>query len=813
MDYHGTANDDILDQQKLGLADGSNIFGGAGNDVITISGGNAVGEAGDDTLIGLKSYSSAAYWTSPAGIDANLVTGKVLDGFGSTDTLRNIFTFQDSPYSDRFTGSAADETFWLSGGNDRVAGGGGHDTVVFYGVKSTDVELTYSAASDTFTVQKHLPNGDHGTTTLSGIGAIQFIGPASDNRSFSRDMFDGGLGFTRDKAAALPLADAGQVQQLRAGDFNGDGKLDVLITRVNFNDVGVAPIALQVLTGDGAGHFTDQTASLFAGGIPYVHYVPRIFAADFNRDGVTDIFTPDFGVDAVPFPGGQNSLLLSTGKGGQIVNASASLPQGLRLNHGTSLGDINHDGYLDILVNALNNDRGHANDLLVNDGTGHFVSSPALLPPAINIGLNAGVTWSMLKDLNNDGYGDIVLGTWDNNPNPSQVILNDGHGSFASATPLNLPRSGVEREIVIGIETIDLNGDTLPDLMLSVTNGGDANAFYQVPYLQLLVNLGDGQFRDETDLRLPQSKGKQPGVAPEWYLSTSAVDFNDDGAPDILVDSAGGHPKVLINDGKGHFTLGWEGASGAHVLANDIDGDGMPDLIESSANGLSMLHNSFAPHDLLAHIYHAGPDGGAITGSAAADTIYSGRGNDTVDGGAGLDRVVFAGKRADYTVAHSGAGFSVSDRLGIDGSDKLVNIERLAFADGALALDIGGSGGQAYRLYQAALNRAPDAAGLGFHMWAMDSAGRTLAQVAQGFIDSPEFAARYGSLSNTDFATQLYANVLHRAPDAAGLKFHVDLLDAGKISRAQDLADFSESAENQAALIGVIGNGIFYIPH
>ncbi len=814
MDYHGTAKDDILDQQTLGLPEFSNIFGEGGDDTITFGNGNAVGDAGNDTLIGLKPYSTAAYWTSPAGIKANLVTGVVLDGFGGTDTLRNIFVMQDSRFDDEFLGSSADETFWLSGGNDRVTGGGGSDKVIFYDVKSTDVSISYSAASATFTVQKHLPNGDRGITTLTGVSSIAFTGAASDNFTFTRDMFDGSKGFIRDRTLAAPLAQAGGVQQLRAGDFNGDGKLDVLISRIDGNDFGVTPSPLQVLVGDGAGHFTDQTASLFAGGVPYVHYVPRIFAGDFNKDGITDIFTPDFGVDAPPFPGGQNSLFLSSGIGGKIVNATASLTQALRQNHGASIGDVNKDGYPDILVNALNEHSGHANDLLINDGTGHFTVSPALLPAAWSAtGYNPGVTWSMLKDLNNDGYGDIVLGTWDPNPNPSQVLLNDGHGSFAASTPINLPRSGIDREIVIGIETIDLNGDSLPDLMMSVTNGGSSGDFYQVPYLQLLVNLGNGQFRDETDARYQQSKTMLPGAAPEWYLSSTAIDFNDDGAPDILIDGAGGRSKVLINDGKGHFTKGWESAPGAHVLAADIDGDGMPDLLESSGNGLSLLHNTFGHHDSLAHIFRAGPDGSTIAGSAAADTIYSGRGNDTIDGGAGLDRMVFAGNRADYTITRTASGFSVSDRLAIDGADTLANIERLTFADGAVALDTGGSGGQAYRLYQAAFDRAPDAGGLGFQMWAMDAAGFSLPQVAQGFIDSPEFAARYGSLSNIDFVTQLYANVLHRTPDAGGLKFHTDLLDSGAISRAQDLVGFSESPENQAALIGIIGNGFAYIPH
>jgi TorA maturation chaperone TorD len=141
-----------------------------------------------------------------------------------------------------------------------------------------------------------------------------------------------------------------------------------------------------------------------------------------------------------------------------------------------------------------------------------------------------------------------------------------------------------------------------------------------------------------------------------------------------------------------------------------------------------------------------------------------------------------------------------------------VNVERLQFADVAVAIDIDGTGGQAYRLYQAAFNRAPDAAGLGFQMWAMDEAHQSLAAVAQGFIDSAEFKKAYGSLDNRAFVTQLYANVLHRTPDEAGLAWHVKLLDDGTISRADDLVVFSESAENQAALIGSIQNGMVYVP-
>lgn len=59
--------------------------------------------------------------------------------------------------------------------------------------------------------------------------------------------------------------------------------------------------------------------------------------------------------------------------------------------------------------------------------------------------------------------------------------------------------------------------------------------------------------------------------------------------------------------------------------------------------------------------------------------------------------------------------------------------------------------------------------------------------------------------------TQLYANVLHRAPDDAGLADHMHDLQSGA-TRADVLAHFAESPKNQALVIGAIANGIAYIP-
>lgn len=209
-----------------------------------------------------------------------------------------------------------------------------------------------------------------------------------------------------------------------------------------------------------------------------------------------------------------------------------------------------------------------------------------------------------------------------------------------------------------------------------------------------------------------------------------------------------------------------------------------------------------------------GGSGNDVLSGGNGDQYFSGLGgNDRIDGGAGTDLMGVRGLRADYTLARDGATITLHDTKGRDGTDTLSGVERLRFADGSVALDHDGIAGQAYRIYQAAFNRTPDKGGLGFWMHFMDG-GMTVDQVAAGFMASPEFIAMYGATpSNAQLVDKLYQNVLHREGEAQGVKFWNDALDSKMITQAQALAMFSESPENQAALIGVIEGGISYDPY
>lgn len=208
----------------------------------------------------------------------------------------------------------------------------------------------------------------------------------------------------------------------------------------------------------------------------------------------------------------------------------------------------------------------------------------------------------------------------------------------------------------------------------------------------------------------------------------------------------------------------------------------------------------------------AGNDG--LMGFAGHDRIRGGGGDDWISGGDGSDFAVYAGKRDGYTINRGAAGVGVTDNSGAEGSDTLVEVERAIFADTYVALDVGAGeiGGRAYRLYEAAFNRTPDALGVGFWIARLDE-GVSVTAVAQGFINSDEYRATYGAdVSNLELVRRFYTNILDRAPEEAGLKFWVDKLDSG-VSRADVLAGISESAENIQGSAAIIANGFSYLPY
>jgi hypothetical protein len=182
--------------------------------------------------------------------------------------------------------------------------------------------------------------------------------------------------------------------------------------------------------------------------------------------------------------------------------------------------------------------------------------------------------------------------------------------------------------------------------------------------------------------------------------------------------------------------------------------------------------------------------------------------------------VVIPGMRASYTITRVDTGFSVADTVGGNGTKLVPANARLRFDDMSLAPAFySDTTGQAYRLYQAAFNRTPDLAGLGYWIGAMDQ-GMSLNDVAVGFIGSDEFQAQYASAAgNAAMIAKFYQNVLHREGEAAGVAYWGQVLDTHAATLAQVLIGFSEGDENKLGTLQAIGdgvafleNGVIYVP-
>jgi Tol biopolymer transport system component len=300
--------------------------------------------------------------------------------------------------------------------------------------------------------------------------------------------------------------------------------------------------------------------------------------------------------------------------------------------------------------------------------------------------------------------------------------------------------------------------------------------------------------------------------------ASNLVQGDTNGVTDVFL-------KDMLTGAIGRLSLSPDGVQGNGASdAAQISGDGGTVTFRSNASNLFAGDDNNEGDAFVVKIDPAflnawtgritgSESGEQLTGSTVSDHLIGLGGNDSIDGGAGADMAVLRGWRADYTVTRSGASLVVRDNTGLDGTDTLTRVERLHFIDATVAYDIDGTAGQAYRLYQAAFNRTPDAGGLGFWIAQMDG-GMGINAVAQAMMGSNEFTALYGAApSNAALVDKFYLNVLHRSGEPAGVQYWNDMLDTKAVTPAQVLALISEGSENQAALIGTIENGIAYLPY
>jgi len=363
-----------------------------------------------------------------------------------------------------------------------------------------------------------------------------------------------------------------------SADFNGDGFDDIVITKMTFQTTET--YELDILLNDGNGSMMLATSSVFSGTVPAVQHPRQVVIADFNGDGVSDIFVADHGYDANPFPGYQNTLVL-TAPNGKLVDATSNLPQQNDYTHSACAADIDGDEDIDLYVGNTWGQNDIDPQILLNDGSGKFTVGMNRLPPLVDLNQN-GYTTCEFGDVNNDDSPDLILGDHgddianEHSTPDSEVLLNNGTGVFTLLPDAMPPKDFALSDIAHDIQPIDLNGDAYVDLFVVYERQPS-----QGSYIQALANNQDGTFRNETLSRL-ESLDRQV-----WIRSLALRDLDHDGDQDLLAfpwDDQDPNPLLFLNDGNGHFSREFLDFKLTYLWYTfvDLDGDDGHDIVSAS---------------------------------------------------------------------------------------------------------------------------------------------------------------------------------------------------------------------------------------
>jgi len=351
------------------------------------------------------------------------------------------------------------------------------------------------------------------------------------------------------------------------GDFNGDGYEDFAVAWALFphtidpEQKVNAPI--NIYLNNGKGRF-EEDLSIYSDNTQPTHpFAYRMIAEDLNGDGIDDIFAGSMGLQfrsqdysenyIYPYP---HLLLLSNPQGtfddasNQIEDKNDGKGQLCNFAHDASAGDPDGDGDIDLYA---------CNILNINDGIGNFKIHEYINLDWQRENQFGNPMTSLLADLNNDGFDDIIFWNFDNRSSWSDsdegyILLSNNSSDIKNWNEIVLPIGpfGFDKNKYNHAASGDINNDGFTDVVVAITRD---LPYYEGAYIQILINNGEGVLIDMTNSNFSiQPRSDRHHGEGNIYLR----DMNLDGSLDIIhstrdYDSGYHGAHIAINDGNGNF--------------------------------------------------------------------------------------------------------------------------------------------------------------------------------------------------------------------------------------------------------------------
>ena len=477
-----------------------------------------------------------------------------------------------------------------------------------------------------------------------------------------------------------------------AGDVNGDGYDDVIVGAPDFDNGATSEGSAFVFHGSVAG-LSSTPAWTAEGDLANAHFGSSVArAGDVNGDGYSDVIVGAYGHDNGATDEGRAYVFhgSATGLSATAAWTVESNQAGARLGESVATaGDVNGDGYSDVIVGAPRYDDGQSDEgrAYVYHGSASGLSiSPSWTSNGDQAYAELGKSVATAGDVNGDGYADIVVGAYlfDNGEsNEGRAWVYHGSVSGLLTSPSWFAESN-QASAYFGLSVAsagDVNGDGFADVVVGASeydhgeiNEGRAFVFHGSAagvsataawtaeanqagayFGRSLAGAGDvdGDGYDDvivgadqydtpedaagrvyvfhgsaTGLRVDATWTGQSHVAADWlgYSAASAGDVNGDGYADVIV-GAPYFDNGATNEGAAYVHLGSRGGIGAGVWlgggdapeqrtgysvasAGDVNGDGYTDVIVGEIG-----YGNGEIGEGRALVYHGSPTGPSTTPS------------------------------------------------------------------------------------------------------------------------------------------------------------------------------------------------------